>query len=268
VTSRLRESSGSWAIRGLQLGEAIGADIQLNAPAHKQKHYDAVIHVKRYGEVHGANAVLDYVDAWPQPAGNKWPFGKLLEYAKFHTKPFKHVIGATEWMAKDLQCGFHLRHHFRPDIEQNQIMGNVKWVGYEGSARYLEGWLPEILRQCEVRGWSFLVNPSRLADCDIVLSVRGAEWRGYGTDHWKSGVKLANAVGSGTPLIALPECGYKESGLPVEYVNSPFDLSSAFDAMTFERRHEIAQAYMRARPYYSLGAVASDLKAWLHHLKF
>ena len=72
-----RGKSGSWRVRGEQLGKAIGADVTPNAldvAAH-----DVVVMVKRLrhdiiDRARRADVPLvwDVVDAWPQPEGNLW----------------------------------------------------------------------------------------------------------------------------------------------------------------------------------------------------
>lgn len=269
VTSRANPHSGSWKIRGEQLGNAIGADVVLGATIKMQQQYDRVIHVKRCGLVNPGNSILDIVDAWPQPTGNRWSFGHLKQWGEVYVKPFRACVAATEWMQKDLSTAFWLRHHHLPDIEENPIRGKVKAVGYEGSAKYLSGWEREILDQCNRRGWAFLVNPTRLSDCDIILGVRGDEWRGYSTDNWKSCVKLSNAIGSLTPFIGLPEKGYLETGAPFEQVTAPNDLSRAFDAMSdLGYRVGIAEEYKRLKGHFSLERVAQEYREWLTHTRF
>ena len=263
VTTRANESSGSWQIRGIQLGNAIGADIIPKASKEVQRQYDRVIHVKRYADV-AEGAILDIVDAWPQPAGNAWSFGQLRTWAQRYTEPFADVIAATHWMQKDLQTSFFLRHHYRPNIKQNQIRQKVRAIGYEGSPRYLDGWLDAILNECSRRGWAFLTNPVDLAQCDIVLAVRGEQWRGYATDHWKSCVKMANAVGSNTPIIALEEKGYDEMMAPFYPVKNPDDLAGAFDSLEpFDVRSTIAEMQKGMRHYWSLETVAGEYLEWL-----
>jgi hypothetical protein len=262
------DSIGAWKIRGRQLGEAIGADIIPNATIETQEKYDRVIHVKRYGEVLKRNSIIDTVDAWPQPAGNSWTRDQAIQWGSHYIKPFRVSIAATGKMREDLGATWNLRHHYRPDCQPNQLNAMVKSVGYEGSPRYIEAWLPEILAQCKKRGWSFLLNPTNLSHCDAVLAVRGGEWRGYTTDHWKSNVKLANAIGYGIPMVGLVEAGYAETEVPFIQVCQPVDLSAAFDQLTLSKRYSIAEDYEKIRSYYSIGAVAAEYIEWLHNLKF
>ena len=266
-TTRMRDKSGSWQIRGRQLGEALGADIIPNATIEQQRQYEWVIHVKRFGDVYKPNSILDMVDAWPQPEGNLWTREQAIEWGIRYSKPFRYTIGATQRMRDDLGLSWHLRHHYRPESQANQISALCRTIGYEGSPKYISEWLPEIMRQCEQRGWTFLINPTNLDHCDAMIAVRGGEWRGYTTDHWKSNVKMANAIAHGIPLIALPESGYCESVVPFIPVNEPADIGAAFDQLTIAKLYSIAESCDKVREHYSIESIAVEYAAWLQSLK-
>ena len=264
-------TSGSWQIRGEQLGNAIGADVIPNASDSDMRSADVVVVVKRTPEnIHKAQGVkvLDIVDAWTQPYSNTWSRDQMIKWARNASIPYDRTIAATQEMKEDTGADFFLRHHYRPDIKENDIRAKVQIIGYEGSMRYLEGWEKTIMRECEKRDWLFITNPRHLADCDVVLGLRGGKWRGYATDHWKSCVKMANAIGSLTPMIALDECGYRETGAPFLAVDNPDDLADAFDEMALlSTRMRHASAMREIKPYYALERVALDYMAWLQKLK-
>lgn len=233
--------SGSWQIRGVQLGAYIKATVQADAidvapfdvaVCVKRPPVDLVARIRRAG----VPLVWDVVDAWPQPHGNGWSRDECVAWlaSKFEEIRPDGIIAATRAMASDCQ-GFGvpvlaLPHHARPALEPNPIRDQVRIVGYEGGTNYLGRWKVEIEAECARRGWRFEVNPPSLASVDIVLAVREAT--GHAPRFWKSNVKLANAQGSGTPCIVNCEAGYLETACGAEaWVDEPADLLAAFDAL-------------------------------------
>jgi hypothetical protein len=256
--------SGSWKIRGEQLGKAIGAVVEPNASDAALAQADVAIFVKKvppnYREAKAA--IWDMVDCYKQPyAGNiKW----LCEDLKARSNGFSATIAATQRMQDDVGATWSLPHHYRPGIAENQIRAKVKRVGYCGDVRYIDDWLPVVSEECKYRGWELVINPENEADCDILLGLRGENWRNYTTDNWKSGVKFANAVGSLTPFIGLPECGYTEMGVPFRPVLFHSDIGHAFDVMTeYKERAKLACAYASARARFSIDHIAGRYVEWL-----
>jgi hypothetical protein len=254
--------SGSWKVRGEQLGRAIGADVIPNAMAKDLEGYDVCICVKRptSAALNFGNSVFDVVDCWPQPMQR----GNYFEYVKEKMRGFKYTIAATQKMEDDVLASWSLRHHYRPSIEENQIRKDVRVIGYEGAPHYITEWLPFILRECKSRGWKFDINPANIASCDAMIGVRGGQWRNYASDHWKSGVKFSNAIGSLTPFIALPECGYLEYGVRFERVDLFTDLAKSFDRIAdHDYRLSLANEYKNKKTHYSIEAVAAEYLEWL-----
>lgn len=263
--------SGSWQIRAEQLGRAIGATVKPQATLSDCQRADVIIAVKRVPQAtlkaikdSGKPWLWDLVDLWPQPEGNAWTLEQAIHYVRrlcLETWNPTAAIWPTQCMGDDIRYpGRVLYHHARPGIRQNPIRKTIRTIGYEGSPDYLSGWINPILKQCEARGWNFLVNASHLADLDIVLAVRGDEYDGHAPRRWKSNVKLANAQGSGTPIICQRESGYIETQAGVEvFIDSPVDLGSAFDSLLdWDRRKKIA-TQLRACAY-SINQAAADLK--------
>lgn len=263
-----RGVSGSWQIRGVQLGTAIGAHVEAQALRSKA---ELVIGVKRVpvaiAEAYRGRLIWDAVDAWPQPHGNDWDEETCLYWLAGEMARLKPigVIAATRQMARDL-AGFGvpvlwLPHHYRPGIELNPIRPTAKVIGYEGSPPYIEAWRPAIAEVCERNGLKFVLNPPQLADLDIVLALRGAS--GYGPRKWKSNVKLANAHGSGTPFVGAPESGYLEMMAGPEYwASNASELAVAVGhLLSRERRMHVQEQFLKAR--LSLEEAAEKLKAWL-----
>lgn len=265
--------NGSWAIRGEQMGRALGAVVQ--PMAIDVAAYDVAIVVKRTpGDLisrirrAGVPLVYDMVDAWPQPEGNHWGRELCMAWLRSKIEEVKPsaIVAATNAMAADCaEFGVPvicIPHHCRPGIQINPIREHVRTVGYEGAEHYLGRWKPMLESECRRRGWSFVVNPVNLAEVDIVVALRDAE--GYAARHWKSGVKLSNAQGSGTPFIGGREAGYVEQavGSAEKWADTDLGLVRSLDALTpWQERKRAAGWMLSAAP--RLDAWAKVYKTWL-----
>jgi hypothetical protein len=264
-------TSGSWRIRGEQLGGVLGAAVVPNAVVMAP--YDLLVLVKRSTPVlqqrmhrAGLPILWDVVDAWPQPAGNFWDRARCMEWLTAQVKTIRPagIVAATRAMAQDCE-GFGvpvlaLPHHARPGLRQNPIRP-LKVLGYEGGEQYLGRWLPIIQRQCAARGLQFVINPAEVAEVDILLALRDCD--GYAPRNWKSGVKLANAQGSGTPVICNREAGYLEAARGAEqWADDEDELAAALDALTpTEARRSAAKVLRAAAP--EIDGIAATYLAWL-----
>lgn len=271
-------TSGSWAVRGEQLGNALGATVKPNATARDMKRIDLAIVVKRTPETviqsirsAGIPWVYDIMDAYKQPQSSQWTRDQAIGWAKGLIEGLKPsaVIWPNQRMREDCDTGLPgmvLRHHHRPGIASNPIREKVTCIGYEGSAAYLERWRPLIDAECVRRGWRFEVNPKSLTDLDIVLAVRGGQWEGYVPRHWKSNVKLANAHGSGTPFVGQQECGYLETASGAEYwAEDRASLAMSLDWLeSRSTREQVSDRFRQCA--YPVEKAAEDLKAFLHGL--
>jgi hypothetical protein len=267
-----RGTSGSWQIRGVQLGAALGADVQ---PMVSKTSADVVVAVKRIPDpllaaIRGSYVVWDVVDAWPQPRGNDWSADACKawldsEFARINPNA---IIAATNKMAED--CArfgvpvLWLPHHHRPGIEANPIREKIQMIGYEGAPSYIIPWLPAIESACIKIGAAFLMNPLKLADVDIVLALRGST--GYAPRNWKSGVKLANAHGSGTPWIGCRETGYIETSTGGEkWADTEHELVRAIeDLQDVDTRRNISAALRVGG--FSVNDAAEKLRGFLNGL--
>ena len=268
-----RGKSGSWLIRGEQLGHAIGATVQPNATGVKG--YDAVIIVKRprhemLEAIRKAGILLvwDIVDAWPQPHGNDWDKAACIDWLQREVERIKPraIVVSTKVMAEDCRQFsmpvLTLPHHSRPMQRLNPIREAVKTVYYEGGEQYLGRWGEVLQRQCSSRGWTFAINPHEMAAVDIVVAFR--EQTGYAARNWKSNVKLANAQGSRTPSVVAREAGYVETAGRCQYfADDEKELADSFDILSSrERRNEQAIGYLPL----PLSLVANTYTAWLARL--
>lgn len=269
--------SGSWTIRGEQLGAAIGATVERKAS--KVKGYDLAVLVKRPRpdllhrlRTTGVPIVWDIVDAWPQPEGNAWGRDACMNWLRDMVSSIKPagIVAATQAMAKDCEAFgvpvLALPHHARPKQRINPIRLRVQTVGYEGGERYLGHWHGVLAKACADRGWRFLVNPAHLADLDVVVAFRAT--KGYAAKHWKSNVKLANAQGSGTPCVLNREHGYQETHKGgALFADTPEELGAALDQLVAVDARKRAAAQLRESSI-SLERVAKEYRAWLGQLKF
>jgi hypothetical protein len=266
-----RGTSGSWRVRGAQLSAALGAEAIPNA-IHSEA--DVVVVVKRVEDrtlraMRGRKIVWDIVDAYPQPVGNTWSEREAFTWLRDEMQRISPdaVIAPTARMAEELRQFpvpvLWLRHHHRPGIARNSIRERVRVVGYEGSPSYLEVCQKWIRAECERISAAFVVNPDRLADCDVVLAVRNS--KGYAPRHWKSGVKLENAHASGTPFIGARECGYTEIATGCEYwADGPGELRVALDWLVDQSaREQIHDRFVQSA--YPVERAAADLQKFLRH---
>jgi hypothetical protein len=269
-----RGTSGSWKIRGEQLGHAMGATVVPDAPQHVIDAHDLVIVVKRarqelIARLSRKPVVWDVVDAWPQPEGNSWDRAESLAWLESQMAVLKPiaVVAATDKMAADCRGQvLSLRHHARPGLRANPVRTQVSTVGYEGSARHLGRWKEFFDEECARRGWRFVVNPPELADLDIVIAAR--ETTGYPAKWWKSGVKLANAQGSGTPCIANREAGCVEIATGAQrWADTDGEFRACFDEMeSYHLRVALSRQMLGAT--ISLEATAERYRKWLGQLSF
>lgn len=268
--------SGSWKIRGEQLGAAIGATV---TPHGYVPGAHATVFVKRIdlrvltlARAARSLIVWDVVDGWPQPHGNLGDRAACMKWLRDSINLVlpDAIVAATRAMADDIRdLGFKgpvlaLPHHARPGQAINPIRRVVETVGYEGGVAYLGKWQGRLEAECARRGWRFVTNPKSLADLDIVVALREAE--GYAPKHWKSNVKLANAQGSGTPIICNRERGYLETdGGGVNWADTKAELREAFDTLTDAtvRHHEAAALRWSMLP---LDSVAATYREWLEKL--
>lgn len=271
-----RGSSGSWQVRGIQLGRAMGATV--TPEARDTAAHDVAVLVKRYTpdllarlhaarEREGLRIVWDVVDAWPQPRGNLWSREECLRWLRAEIALIKPdgIVAATYEMRQDcMEFGvpvLTLPHHARPGLRRNPIRDQVRTVGYEGAPHYIARWRGHIEHECMRRGWRFEMQPAELSDVDILVALRDEV--GYAPRKWKSGVKLANAQGSGTPVVCCREAGYLEndSGGAL-WADDPRQLANAFDVLEpLAARRNAAAKLLAATPH--LQTIAETYSTWL-----
>lgn len=262
--------SGSWAIRGAQLGAALGATVSPFAGLDEMRRHDVVIAVKRVKQstaetirASGAFFVWDCVDAWPQkvPAA-EWTRDRSIRWAREELARLRPnlVIWPNWTMRDDLQMGDVVPHHSWAYCRANQISETIHCVGYEGSTRYIESISRMISRACEEIGAAFIVNPPDLSEVDVCLALRGPEWWSYPQRHWKPATKLANAHASGTPFIGNRERGYQEIAIGDEvWADSEAELVEGIRSLApAARRRAISERFRAAS--YTVEHAAADFR--------
>lgn len=274
-----RGTSGSWAIRGEQLGQACGAAVKQAATQEQCKAADVILAVKRVSDPllqairsSGKPWVFDCVDFYPQPHCTSWSRAEAVAWVKAQIKRLSPaaVVWPNQRMRDDCDTGLPglvLPHHHRPGIAVNPVRAKVQTVGYEGAAPYLGRWRQAIENECGRRNWRFVVNPARLADLDVVIAVRSVEFSGYAQFHWKSNVKMANAHGSGTPFIGQRECGYLETATGAEYwADDPKQLGMCFDWLESQSTREMISDRFR-QAAYPVEQAAKELTTFMATLR-
>lgn len=255
---------------------AIGATVQPDAQASVIEAHDIVVLVKRAKQplvsrlrVSGVPVVHDIVDAWPQPAGNQWDRTTCLSWLDAKVREIRPVavIAATKAMRQDLQAmgvpALDIPHHARPGVGRTDIRP-IKVVGYEGGLQHLGSWRDWLDAECKRRGLKFVVNPASLSELDIVVALR--EHLGYAPRLWKSNVKLANAQGSGTPIICSREAGYLETESGAErWADTHKEVSAALDELAPEDVRRVASLTLYRRAP-CLESIAADYWRFLRSL--
>lgn len=264
-------TSGSWKIRGEQLGAAIGATVIPRASAADVQQCDVVVMVKRVlgGVVEAAQRfkkplIYDIVDWWPQPEGNQWPISTAIRHtiARLNEVKPAAVIYPNKQMLDHIGFRGHvLYHHARLGLSRKEyIPKHVATVGYEGSEAYLSGYMRMVIEdQCRERGWCLEINPSNYLDLDIVVAFRDGHFNGPVPTAWKSNVKLVNAQAAGIAFVGGLERSYQETACVHDRLieNSALALREAFDELTHQ---EARQLYHRESPIYSLAQAAREYK--------
>lgn len=268
-----KQRKGSWAIRAEQMCAA-DPSWTLSHDVDKKliRSADVVIAVKRVPvglreavREAGKPFVYDVVDAWSQPCSD---VDGERESLRRRIAESDAVIYANEAMQRDFphRKGAVIYHHYRPGIEIQNIRTVLQKVGYEGNARYLGDWEPVIETHCNAVGAEFVRNVNKLSDVDVVIAVRAAPYNDPLSLTYKSNVKMANAIGSGTPFLFFPEPAYRET-CPPSLQKWFFTTSHEFYTLLKELRSStvrrtIHATLLAARPIYSFGATEIRYRAF------
>jgi hypothetical protein len=139
-----RGGAGSWAIRGEQLGRAMGANVKPMATLADCRAADVIVVVKRVPDelLHavrqsGRPWVYDIVDAYPQPHCADWSPAQARQW--LHDQLQRLQPTAVVWPNQRMRAdaaypGWVLYHHHRPGIDTMVLRDRIYRVGYEGRA--------------------------------------------------------------------------------------------------------------------------------------
>ncbi len=264
--------AGSWQMRGVQLGQAMGARVTAAPTAADWAWADRVVLVKRAAMRWAAEArrlsvpvVWDALDFWAQPEDNNKPIEVLLDQVRA-TKDAAGVsmlIGATQSMARSIGgfSGVYVPHHCRLGLQPTPPRPVAKVVGYDGQKKYLGAWLPALTRACEAVGLRFVLNPPDITACDVLVSFRDGKWDGPACRQWKSGVKYVNAITAGRPILTQTSAAYEELRPIGDIVESPDELAAALQYVSFREIREGAyEEGRRAAASFQVSAVAESYR--------
>lgn len=266
---------GSWTMRGIQIGQALGARVTSEPTDRDWSWAERVILVKRAGFTFAARAqasgvpiVWDALDFWRQPVDNPQTESsalRLLRQALLTIKPML-VIGATESMAK-AAGGVCIPHHGRMGLSPMPPRERFRVIGYDGNSVYLGRWEAALRTICAQRDWSFVVNPPDLSAVDLLVAFRDGQWDGWMCQQWKSGVKLVNAIMAGRPIVTQDTAAWREirpSGLWVPNADHLIEalelwISPAARQAVYEECQQRASAF-------TLDAIADRYRAVLDRM--
>jgi hypothetical protein len=259
-------------MRGKQLGAAIDARV-LSAPLEADWRWaDVAVLIKRAGAQYSSTArqykvpiVWDAVDFWAQPFENTADESRALALLRAqvnHIRPAV-TIGATAAMAE--ACGgVYLPHHTWRGLEPVRIREQVQVVCYQGNPVYLGRWRAALVLACARRGWLFATEPDELWKADILVAFRDGPWDGWMCREWKSGVKLANAIAAGRPVVTQNSAAWREVAPPGWAIETPDQLDAVFDVLGQQETRLAALETCRGlAPAYRLPAVAEQFRAIL-----
>lgn len=261
---------GSWEMRGIQLGAALGARVTSYPTPDDAAWADVVVLVKKRAVelaplIHRAKKpiVWDALDFWSQPAHNtyKADAAKFALQSQIAVIKPALVIGATQAMtaaARAFCPAEYLPHHSWAGLVPTPPREQVEVVAYEGNALYLGRWHGWLTEACAKRGWRFVVNPPNLADADIIVAFRDGPWDGWICREWKSGVKVVNAIAAGRPFISHDSAAVRELQPVGSVIESVDQLESKLDFWGLRSSRETAAAMSTDdAPTLTLDAVAS-----------
>ncbi len=266
-------TAGSWAIRGDQLGRAVGATIKPRASFEDCSSADLVVVVKRVpGHVlaairlSGKPWVLDCVDWWPQPCD--WDQERSVQWLQqtlTELKPSAIVYG-TERMREDAGIdGLILPHHSWSKYVAHRpvVRDSISTLSYEGNINYLGRWHSALMEYCSDYGYRLDINGD-MRNADIGIALR--DDAGYPARWWKPGTKLSNLHALGIPALCTREAGSESvAGGSEFWIESKAELLSALDSLHDMELRETISTLMRAS-MIRIEDVAKKYLKWLEQV--
>lgn len=262
---------GSWQMRGVQLGAALGARVTTMPSDDDWRWADLAVLIKKAGAKFAPMAhrldvpiIWDALDFWRQPADNSVTPEQAMALGQAMIASMRPslVIGATQAMANVLG-GVYLPHHSWVGLEPTPARETVTVVAYQGGVVYLGRWKSAIEKECARRGWTFVINPSDLSAVDIVVAFRDGPWDGWICRQWKSGIKLVNAIAAGRPIVTQDSAAFRELNPVGSRIESFEELSDAFDQWHFSERLRVVDTQMAIADSYRIEPIAERYRSML-----
>lgn len=276
------EGKGSWKMRGIQLGGAIGARVTTAPEPWDWEWADLVVLVKRAAIRWQAEAravkvpvVWDVLDFWAQPEENDLGRDALIAKVRSiqEAAGVSVLIGATRAMADDIG-GIYLPHHCRIGLAPAQIREKAQVVAYEGQRKYLGRWAAGLEQACAALELRFVVNPPDIRAADVLVSFRDGQWDGWACQRWKSGVKHVNALVAGRPIVSQQSSAWSELKTFGAVINADttdrlaealrMAASREIRSEAYECSHKLAQTYQLpnvAREYSEILRLSAKRRA-------
>ena len=231
----------------------------------KRTNLDLQEHLLANGKV----LVFDVVDTWSQPddhskVSNGREARELFEKKWRNVPAFHAHIFANRAMYLDLvpltQRATYIYHHSNPALRRNPLRPVAKTVGYEGNEAYLGAWRDVIEDLCRRLGLRFVVNPTDYAEIDIGFAAREGAHSGYLPNTYKSNVKLANFIATGTPcVLGSAEVSYHETGCGgVRFFADAAQLERQLvDLLEVDTRRRIQEDFLAAAPAFDISRITA-----------
>ncbi len=264
------DGKGSFEMRGRQIGHAIGARVTRSPSPRDFSWADVIVLIKRAAMRWGDQAkrsgvpiAWDVVDFWKQPEENQLSIEVLTRRVLEVRDAIgaTTLIGATQAMATDIG-GVCVPHHCRLDLAPAPPRRDVDRlvVGYEGRVKYLGKWKAELEYACADLGCDFVVNPPDLRAVDVVVALRGGRADGDVCRRWKSGVKYANALVAGRPVLAQMTAGFDDVAPVGLTMDDSIDVRSRLQAL-MSMRAEAYQVAVKRASEFTLATIARQYRA-------
>lgn len=281
-----RSSAGAWQIRGEQIAHMRDNWKARNKPSNNELEACDILCVVKKPDLKliekarrlGKIVIYDIVDSWAQPKDDEKYQTKQAAIDLF-SKMWSGInadgyIFPTQRMQDELgflvENAITIYHHHWPQISINPVRPEVKRFGYEG-ADYLGNWGPIFNAVAAERNIEFITNPDCISDLDVVVLARGGSHGSYLSRNYKSNVKLANALASGTPaLVHYDEMSAHDTdaGDVLFFNDSPDSFARQLDKLKndYQMRREIHRNFLKNAQKFSISSIANsydDYFTWI-----
>jgi hypothetical protein len=260
---------GSFEMRGVQVGAALGARVVAEPTDADLQWSDVVVLVKRAGRrwamkthLAGKPVVWDVLDGWHQPAQNSMTEADAVAWLRREQQMVKPAVTicATQAMA-DACGGVYVPHHGWQGLRPTPARPEIQAVAYQGNSAYLGRYAKAIQDACRDRHWTFLINPADLSQADVLVAFRDGPWDGWVCRQWKSGVKLVNAICAGRPILTQHSAAWEELQPDGALAEAPETVGVLLDVFRpVERRQAVVNAALTRAGQFSLETIAGQYR--------